>query len=137
VTREAAVLADLLDRLGREAADLRRLAGLAPEEILSDIDKLKSVKYSFVIAIEVCIDIAQHLVSRNALRAPVSFADAFAVLHEAGVLDEGLAADLADMARFRNLLVHGYARVDDRIVVRILRDRLGDIDAFVRAVAAA
>jgi len=75
-------------------------------------------------------------VSRNALRAPASFADAFTVLHEAGVLDQRLAADLADMARFRNLLVHGYARVDDRVVVRILRSRLGDIDAFVRAVAA-
>ncbi len=79
------------------------MAGLAPDEILGDIDKLKSVKYSFVIAIEVCIDIAQHLVSRNAWRAPASFADAFAVLHEAGVL----------------------------------RSRPGDIDAFVRAVAAA
>lgn len=136
MTREAAILADLLDRLGREVADLRRLAGLAPEELLRDVDKLKSVKYSFVIAIEVCIDIAHHLVSRNALRAPASFADAFAVLHEAGVLDERLAADLADMARFRNLLVHGYARVDDGVVVRILRSRLGDVDAFVRAVAA-
>jgi uncharacterized protein YutE (UPF0331/DUF86 family) len=136
MNRESAVLADLLDRLGRESADLRRLAGLDPDDLLRDVDKLKSVKYSFVIAIEVCIDIAQHLVSRNALRAPTSFADAFVVLHEARVLDDRLAADLADMARFRNLLVHGYARVDDRVVVKILRSRLGDIDAFVQAVAA-
>jgi uncharacterized protein YutE (UPF0331/DUF86 family) len=34
------------------------------------------------------------------------------------------------MARFRNLLIHGYLRVDDRRVVEILRTRLDDLDAF-------
>jgi len=69
---------------------------------------------------EVCIDVCRHLVSRNRLRAPSSFADAFTVLAEGGVIDAALAVGLADMAKFRNLLVHGYARVDDRQVMAIL-----------------
>jgi uncharacterized protein YutE (UPF0331/DUF86 family) len=64
------------------------------------------------------------------LRAPTSFADAFAVLGEAGFVDAGLVPALQEMARFRNLLVHGYLRVDDRRVVEILRTRLDDLDAF-------
>jgi len=37
---------------------------------------------------------------------------------------------LQEMARFRNLLVHGYQRVDDRRVLGILGSRLEDLDAF-------
>jgi uncharacterized protein YutE (UPF0331/DUF86 family) len=46
------------------------------------------------------------------------------------VVDSGAAADLRDTARFRNLLVHGYAKVDDTRVVEILRDRVDDLAAF-------
>ena len=35
------------------------------------------------------------------------------------------------MARFRNLLVHGYAVVDDNRVIEILQTRLEDLDAFL------
>ena len=136
MTRAPAVLVGLLDRLAVEQRDLRRLAQVAMDDLLVDIDRMKSVKYSFVIAIEVCIDICQHLVSRNRLRAPESFADAFAVLAEGGVIDGPLAAALADMAKFRNLLVHGYARVDDNQVLAIPHARLDDLDAFSRSVSA-
>jgi uncharacterized protein YutE (UPF0331/DUF86 family) len=40
-------------------------------------------------------------------------------------------------ARFRNLLVHGYAKVDDTRVVEILRDRVDDLAAFRIALARA
>ncbi len=42
----------------------------------------------------------------------------------------------AAMARLRNLLVHAYARVDDRKVHHILREDLEDLEAFLEAVAA-
>jgi hypothetical protein len=41
------------------------------------------------------------------------------------------------MARFRNLLVHVYERVDDRGVVEILKTRLDDFDAFREQIARA
>lgn len=39
------------------------------------------------------------------------------------------------MARFRNLLVHQYATVDDRQVVDLLNTRVVDLDAYSSAVA--
>jgi uncharacterized protein YutE (UPF0331/DUF86 family) len=41
------------------------------------------------------------------------------------------------MARFRNLLVHGYLRVDDERVIEILRTCLGDFDSFKSQIAKA
>lgn len=44
-----------------------------------------------------------------------------------GVLPEGLSERLQAMARFRNLLVHLYWKVDNREVHRILRENLDDL----------
>ena len=123
-------LRSLLDRLGEELEHLRRLAAIAPEELLADPDRLAGVKYRFVVAIEICIDAAQHVIASEGFRAPFDFADAFAVLGEAGVLPSEQVPALQEMARFRNLLVHGYQRVDDRKVLGILGSRLDDLDAF-------
>ncbi len=41
---------------------------------------------------------------------------------------------LLNMARFRNLLVHEYARIDDAQVYAILQQRLSDFDAFANSV---
>ena len=82
-------------------------------------------------------NIGRHVVASEGLRAPLDYADVFSVLAEAALLDPGVAADLRDTARFRNLLVHGYARVDDTRVVEILRDRVDDLAAFRIALARA
>jgi uncharacterized protein YutE (UPF0331/DUF86 family) len=49
-------------------------------------------------------------------------------------VSEELSTTLLDMARFRNLIVHDYARIDDAQVYGILKKRLGDFDAFARAI---
>jgi len=127
----------MLDRLGEEIDALRRLSRRDAEELLHDDDLLAAVKYRFIVAIEVCIDIGRHVVASEGLRAPLDYADVFSVLAEAALLDSRAAADLRDTARFRNLLVHGYAKVDDTRVVEILRDRVDDLAAFRIALARA
>lgn len=129
-------LRSLLDRIGDELTQLRRLAEMDPADLLANPDLVAAVKYRFIVAIEAAIDICRHVAASEGLRAPDDFADAFAVLGEAGFLAEGLVPALRDMARFRNLLVHGYARVDDRRVIDVLRTRLPDVEAFRRSVAA-
>lgn len=128
-------LRGLLTRIGDELEHLRRLAALTPGELRSDPDRLAGVKYRFVVAIEASIDASRLFALSGGLRAATSFADSFIVLGESGHLDAGLVERLKDMARFRNLLVHGYAVVDDNRVIEILQTRLGDLDAFRRSLA--
>lgn len=61
-------------------------------------------------------------------RAPKDYADCFAALAELGVVSADLAGRLQRMARFRDLLVHLYAEVDDRRVYEILRADVADLD---------
>lgn len=128
-------LRTLFDRLSTEVSQLRTLAGRSSEEMLADRIALSAVKYGLVIAVEVCIDIGHHIISSEGLRAPEDFADVFASLADGGFISEDMLKQLQDMARFRNLLVHVYERVDDRRVIEILQTRLGDLEAFRHEVA--
>lgn len=73
----------LLERLTSETADLRRLARYDTTTLLGDRDKLKSVKYGFVVAIEVCIDIGNHVIASGGHRSPQNYGDVFMVLADA------------------------------------------------------
>lgn len=132
---DPARLETLLDHIATELAVLADLRERGDHDLLDDPTAIRAVKYAFVVAIEAAIDTAEHIIASEGLRAAESFADAFAVLEEAGLLDTELAASLGDAARFRNLLVHNYADVDDRRVVAILRSRLDDLHSFRRVVA--
>jgi uncharacterized protein YutE (UPF0331/DUF86 family) len=123
----------LLERIAAETRALRRLSALDDAELADGSDPLAAVKYRFVVAIEAVVDVCRHVAASEGLRVPQDMRDAVAVLQEAEWLPAG---DLPDMAGFRNVLVHGYADVDDELVRRALRTRLDDLDSFRRAVAA-
>lgn len=59
-----------------------------------------------------------------------------AILGDAEILAPELADTAQDIARFRNLLVHGYAAVDDTRVAQIVGDRRGDLRAIAARLAA-
>ena len=130
-----AKLDQLLTRLRGYLGELRGLAAVPAGPFLSDRDKVGNAKYHFVIAIECCIDIANHIIASENFRFPKDNADSFAVLIEEGVLPETLRESLRDIARFRNRLVHIYWEVDDGRVYEYLQTVLGDFHSFARAVA--
>jgi uncharacterized protein YutE (UPF0331/DUF86 family) len=132
---DPARLRALLDRLDEEIEELRRFATLSPEELVSDRAWMGAVKYGFIVTIEICIDVGEHVISSERLRGPSSFADIFTILGENGYLSEDIVPALRSMARFRNLLVHGYQRVDDARVVEILRSHLDDLEVFRSQIA--
>lgn len=129
-------LDSILSNLKTYVELLRRLATVPREEFLANPDKIGSAKYHFVVAIECCIDIANHIVASEKLRIPRNTADSFVVLVERGFCPTELEEPLKAMAKFRNRLVHLYWDVDDQLVAGYLRDSLGDFDRFVTAISA-
>jgi uncharacterized protein YutE (UPF0331/DUF86 family) len=61
---------------------LRQLSTLPREQFESDPIKLGAAKYYLQVAIECCIDVANHIIARQGFRAPETYADAFTVLAE-------------------------------------------------------
>lgn len=123
----------LLRSVTDAVATLRREAG-ATAERRDDPLWLPGVKYTFITAIEACIDVAQHLCSSEGWGAPADNGAAMTSLARHGVLATDLAARLRQAVGFRNVLVHEYVIVDDAVVVRRLDD-LTDLESFVMVLA--
>lgn len=68
------------------------------------------------------------------MRTPTSYADAFRVLAENGVIGSTLQVAMDRMAKFRNVVVHQYEEVDAEIVIAILRKRLPDLEQYISAI---
>jgi uncharacterized protein YutE (UPF0331/DUF86 family) len=125
----------LLSRVRADTRELRTFADADRKDLLSDRTAMGAVKYLFLTAIEGCARVAHHLIASEGWGAPDTNAAAFQQLSDRGVVTATVGAALADAARFRNVLVHQYAEVDDNRVVTHL-DELDDLDEFVTEVAA-
>lgn len=132
---DAARIAALLHRLTAETAHLRRLADHPDGELSASEYLLPAAKYRLIVAIEIAIDVCDHIVATEGLRPATSLRDSFRPLREAEWLDASLSSSLEDAAGLRNLLVHQYAEIDDPRVIEILRTRMDDLDAFASAIA--
>jgi uncharacterized protein YutE (UPF0331/DUF86 family) len=124
----------LLQQVSDAVGYLRARAGGDRAAIRRDVDRLAALKYFFVTAIEGCLDVAQHLCADQGWGPPATNADAMRLLARHGVLADDLGGALARAVGFRNVLVHGYAAVDDDRVVAQL-DRVADLESFVACVA--
>ena len=121
----------LVSELRKNVARLQDLAKLSEADFLKDPDKIGSAKYHFIVAIESCIDMCNHVISRNGFRAPEDYGDTFRVMNEEGALKQDFADELVNMAKFRNRLVHIYLEVENKQVYEILLDRLDDFKKFI------
>jgi uncharacterized protein YutE (UPF0331/DUF86 family) len=110
---------------------LADLAGRSDAELREDFAVMGGVQHYLLLAIETELDLGSHIISSEGYAPPANYADIFRVLRDEHVIATGLAGRLMAMARFRNVLVHLYAEVDEARVLEILRNSLGDMDEFV------
>ena len=96
----------------------------------------RAVERTLQVAAEACLDIGRRLIALEGFRYPEGNRDVFQVLGEEGVVPQELLFALLDLARFRNLIVHDYAKIDDAKVYAILKKRLSDLDEYARAIVA-
>lgn len=104
-----------------------RAAGLPA--YLADASTRLACERALTVAEQIVVDIAAQVVVERGLGAPAGYAEAFDLLAEAGLIERGEALQLADAARQRNLLVHLYLEIDDRLVFTSL-DRLDALRRF-------
>ncbi len=84
--------------------------------------------------IETCVDIASHIIADKGYRVPKSYSDTFKVLREEKIVSSKLFNSLEKMAKFRNIVVHHYDKVDAKIVVGILKKDLQDFMGYRDAI---
>jgi len=127
-------LRDLAGSLRNACRQLRELWTEDPETFLADSKTVNSAKYLLIVSTEAALDICNHLAAKKGGRSPKDYADCMTILGELDVLEPDLKLRMSKMARFRNVLVHLYWKVDDREVWRIIHAHLSDFDDYLHAV---
>lgn len=127
-----------LGRIRSRAADiraglevLREYAARGDDAFLGNAEAIRSARYELIVVVEAAASICNHLCARVARRAPSSYGECFLILGEIGLVPKELALRLAKMAGFRNLLVHGYARVDNARILHIMRNDVSDLEQYL------
>lgn len=87
------------------------------------------------LACEAVLDVAHHVIAEEGLRQPASYREAIEVLVDSGYLTAELGARLQRWMGFRNVLVHFYLDLDHGRTYDAIREDLGDLSAFARAMA--
>jgi uncharacterized protein YutE (UPF0331/DUF86 family) len=104
------------------------------EEVRCDMSLTWAIEHGLQLSIQCVTDVCHYLVADLALGVPATSQEAIELLRDAGVFPATFADTLAQMARFRNLLVHIYAQVDIERVYDHLQNHLDDFGQFAQHV---
>ena len=123
-----------LSELEEYTSQIQDFRSISVDDYKSDWKSQRIIERTLQMMIETCVDIAGHIISDKKYRTPESYADAFIVLRENGIVGADICRTMEKIAKFRNVVVHHYDRVDAEIVVGILRKRLEDFDRYKDAI---
>jgi uncharacterized protein YutE (UPF0331/DUF86 family) len=104
------------------------------EKFQSTLDAKDIAERNLQVAIEICLDIGKIVISQKKLSEPKDNKGIFMVLAEAKIISHESLSFMIPMAGTRNILVHGYDRVDDSLIYGILKKHLKDFHTFLRQV---
>lgn len=122
-----------LSRLENALRHLETLTCKPREEFVSSWELHGLAERELEVASQACIDIANHLIAAEGLRAPDGYADVFQVLSDTRILQQDLADRMKSIAGLRNILVHDYLVVDHELLHDQMQD-LSDFRAFAKAI---
>ena len=105
------------------------------EESFIDLGIIRDGIYKRIeYAIENVFDICSILNADLKLGIPEDESNIVGNIVDEGVLSEGWTSKLREMKAFRNILVHRYGSIDDKISFRILKDHISDFSDFVHEI---
>jgi uncharacterized protein YutE (UPF0331/DUF86 family) len=125
---DAEVVTRLIAEMEQAVAKLRSLAVLSQDKFLADSNFYDAAKYNLIVAVEALIDLCNHIIVQEKLGKPEEYADVLRIIGARLSLDADFIIKLEKMAKFRNLIVHLYWKVDNSEVYNILKNNLDDFD---------
>ncbi len=127
------LLTTQLTELDRRLALLEPYRSLTTAELSEACERTAAIERHAQIAIQSAIDAAGVLITGLRLREPHTYAESFDVLAESHLLERALAGRLSNLARFRNILVHGYLQIDPDETELFLKQGYSDLQHFVKS----
>ena len=120
--------------LKTEIEHLKAKRSISHDKYIKNKEIQYFVERCFQRAIEACINIGNHIISRKHLGNPGNFSDIFRLLGRSGVIPLKLTERFIYIARFRNKLVHLYWEIDPEETYKYLQNNISDFEDFYREI---
>lgn len=128
------VITERLKHIKEGLENLKNFLKVSRKDFLNDRKLIGAVKYEIIKTFEAISSICSHIIVKKFGIRASSYAECFEILKEKKIIGKRLANNLCKMARFRNLIIHMYQRVDDKKVYEILKSGVRDIEEYIEII---
>jgi len=104
---------------------------ISEENLKDDMIRYWGIERGVQISIECVLDISNIIISTMDIEKPDTYRECILILGKEDILPKKMAKEIANMVSFRNILVHDYMKVDEKIMVSILKNHLDDFAKFM------
>jgi len=101
---------------------------------LEDYRKMDMIVLNLQRACEAVLDLAMYVVSTRKLGLPQNKRETFKLLEENNIIDSKMSKDMQGMVGFRNIAVHDYKEIDEKILQDVIENHLNDLIEFARII---
>ena len=120
MTLQPAYVATALKELDAVLETLKNQRGVAGGQLRSDVQRRWIVERGLEVACGLLFDLLNHLLASELAAYPETYEDSLRQAGERGVLSPATYAGLRGLGHFRNILAHGYVRIDhDKVAANL------------------
>ena len=103
-------------------------------DFLRDLDAQDVVILNLTRAVQLCVDIATHILSTTNQPVPSTMAEAFISLERINIISAEIADKMKRSVGYRNVAVHNYDDIDLSITYDIANNHLNDFKEFIKQI---
>ena len=104
------------------------------EELENNLDKQEIIILNLQRAVQICVDIGNHILLDYKTPTPSTLAETFKYLAQNNLITKDNAEELSHAVGFRNIAVHQYEDIDCKIIFSIITSHLDDFKTFAAAI---
>lgn len=101
---------------------------------LEDYRRMDMIVLNLQRACEAVLDLAMYVVSNRKLGLPQNKREAFKLLENDKIIDAQMSKNMQGMVGFRNIAVHDYKEIDEKILQDVIENHLNDLLEFARTI---
>lgn len=119
---------------------VQRIEDKTPETaqaLLEDNDLQDIICINLERAVQICVDLASHIIADSDMPAAGSMGESFEQLCKLNLISDELTVRMKKAVGFRNVAVHAYQEINWNIVYAIITTRLSDFVDYAKAVSRA
>jgi len=115
-------------------SEIENIIVLGFGEIVSNIEKLRTLERNFQLIVDEMLDINIHFIRELNLKSPDDFQSTFVILAENKIIPLDFAQKIAPAVGLRNLIVHRYETLDKELFIKTFRKNYPDFERYVKLI---